>query len=417
MRPALHVLLTSLFMSAACEVTAPTTVQPGCDISEETRVYAGRDIAESYVFVIDPEVRHMGPAHLARIEASLIAFMQLRVDGRLWFEPFDRYQLAPTVVRVAVILPDGTSVSTELPSPPPLPDDGEALMEDGMEVWVEHDAWKAWFLEAFALRIHDALMHEGSVLSTPVKAATRFAETHPYFANPHVIVVTRRDAASEMSASRTFPWLVVIGAAPNQPTSDGSREPWHDDIQTQLDLHGSADEVMLCDDGTAAGAFPGALLTSVRARQYTSFFSLCDFDLRRASMPSIATCLCSPPTAVARVYSAHPDGTVDCTMNILLPSAGPRRHCAAFGFRRIDLQGEAPFARERCEVPQLTHAELESHTGFHSVIDPTRDSWSQQLVIRRANIPDGTGVGIRCWRGNDACGFNGNFTDAGLDAR
>lgn len=218
-------LLALLFTSASCDLPPLVTVQPGCDISEETRVYGGRDTTESYVFVIDPEVRRMGPAHLARIEASLLEFMRLRVDGHLWLEPFYPYRDAPTVVRLAVILPDGTSLTPALPNPPPLPSGAEALMEDGIEVWAQHDPWKAWFLEAFAIRIHDALTHEGSVPSTPVKAATRFAETHPYFANPQVIVVTSRDDASEMQSSRTFPWLVVIGAAPNQPTSDGSREP------------------------------------------------------------------------------------------------------------------------------------------------------------------------------------------------
>lgn len=173
---------------------------------------------------------------------------------------------------------------------------------------------------------------------------------------------------------------------------------------------------MRCDDGTAAGAFPRELLTSTQGRQYTSFFSVCEFDIRDASIPRYAAWFVTPTNAVARVYPAHPDGTVDCTVNILLPSAGPNRRCEDFGFRLVRLEGETPFERERCEVPQLSDAELESRVGFHSFIDPTREYWSQQLLINSTRIPIGAQTEIRCWRGNNACGFNGNFEDAGADA-
>jgi hypothetical protein len=408
-------------IAVACDLPPSLTVVPGCDISEETHVYDWYDATESYVFVIDPEVHHMGPEHLARIEASLLEFMRLRVDGHLWVEPFYPYDLAPTVVRVAVIFPDGTSVSTELPDRPPLPSGAEALIDGGIEVWVEDDAWKAWFLDAFALRIHDALTREGSVLSAPVKAATHFAASHPHFAHPQVVVVTSRDDVSERwTGSMRFPWLVVIGAAPNQPSSDGSREPWHFDIQAQLDLNGSTNEAMHCDDGTLVGTFPRALLTSAPREQNTSFFSLCDFDIRDASIPRLAAADGPPPNSIYRPMSLHPDGTVDCLMRIQLPAAGPRRHCADFGFSRLPIEDEGVFPRESCEVPQLTHDDAEGRIGFrYEEAEPTVFRTGQRLVLNTTRLPIGTAFEIRCWRGNDACGFNGNFVDAGarLDAR
>ena len=414
--PALALCVTAV----ACDLPPSLTVVPGCDISEETQIYGSYDASESYVFVIDPEVRRMGPEHVARIEASLLEFMQMRLEGRLWIEPHYPIPLAPTVVRVAVILVDGTPVETFLRAPPSLPGDGEAFIDGGLEVWTEDDAWKAWFAEGFASRIHEALAHEGSTGSTPRKAATRFADAHPYFDRAQVVVVTSRDDESEAVVANAgrFPWFVVVGAIPEQPSRDGSAPPFHGDIQAQLDLHSGGESPLQCEDGTPVGDLPQATLRWSMNRQNTSLFSLCDFDLRDASIPRLASCLSAPPNSVAHVYAAHPDGTVDCSMNVLLPASGPRRHCSDFGFEQLGAESEEPFERERCSVPQLTDAEVGTRPGFHSLVTP--DAFrQQQLIVSSALLPTGTESEIRCWRGNDACGFNGNFVDAGarLDAR